>query len=194
MEIIANHYLKKDSQEKIDYLLNLVSKQNIMYDMCANKVSTLATISAIFIGAIIILISRGGIIDQTSNIDATALVLNKVIVLLPLLFFLISLAISIWYVGPDKIINPKWIKMKDVDFMPNHRAVYGIVQHNSIKGYKKYISTLTAKDICNHIIGQIYVLNEIIWSIQRKLILAVIFNLIGIAGFAIILLIYFTQH
>jgi hypothetical protein len=173
-------YFAKNSNERLDYLLSLVSKQYEVYGVCESKVNALITISAIFIGATVIFIDKGTIISQAFNI---------VMILVALLPFLISLGITIWYVGPEKSVNPKWRKVAQDGFFPNHRAVSGIIRFKSVEKYNEYLSKLTKEDICDQIISQIYVTNDIIWHIQKVIKVAAVFNIIGLLGFITILII-----
>jgi len=189
MEDLNKPHFAEDSKEKIDYFVSLTLKQFQMYNSCESKVNILATISAIFIGATIIFIDKGKTLNQPSTICATIINVGMIIMLF---LFIISLAIMIWFVGPDKFINPEWVKRKNNQFLPNHRAVYGINQFNNETEYKNYISTLTLKQICDQIITQIYVLNKMIWKIQGVIKKAVILNITGLIIFLLIIFIYLS--
>jgi len=123
MENINKPYFAEDNEKRMDYFLSLNLKQYQMYNLCESKVNIIATISAIFIGATIIFIDKTKAINKESIIDLYTSFLNIGIILM-LLVFITSLTIMIWYVGPDKWINPKWVGIKDSGFIPNHRAVY----------------------------------------------------------------------
>lgn len=190
MEDIKKPYFAENSEKKIDYLISITSKQYKMYNVCETKVNIIATISAIFIGATILFFDK----RQALTTISITLILN-ISTILMLLLFIISLAIMIWYVGPDKIINPNWVKIKDYEFLPNHRAIYGIKKFNNIKKYKKYINKMTQENICDQIITQIFVLNEMNWKMQKVINIAVSLNIIGLLLFIIIISIYlFMQH
>jgi len=180
-------YFAEDSKEKIDYFVSLTLKQLQMYNTCESKVNILATISAIFIGATIIFIDKGKTLNQASTIYSTIFNIGIIIMLF---LFIISLSIMIWFVGPDKFINPEWVKMKNNEFLPNHRAIYGINQFNNEIEYRNYISTLTLKQISDQIITQIYVLNKMIWKIQGLIKKAEILNITGLIIFILIISIY----
>jgi hypothetical protein len=190
MENNIKSYFEENNEKKMDYLLSLTNKQYQIYNVCENKVNIIATISAIFIGTTILFIDKGKYFNQTINTNLIILILD-ILILLMLVLFVISLAIMIWYVGPDKIINPKWINIKDTEFLPNHRAIYGIKEFNNIKKYSKYINKLTQENICNQIIKQVYVLNEMIWKMQKIINIAVLLNIIGLFLFILILALYF---
>jgi len=191
MEEIDIRYLKEDSKEKMDYFISLLSKQYLMYNACESKVNILATISAIFIGATIIFIDKKNI-EQVFISDIKTIILNIGMILM-LILFILSLAIMIWYVGPDKVINFKWVKIKKSDFLPNHRAIYGIKEFKNVIEYKNYISTITLKNICDQIINQIYVMNKMIWKIQEVIMKTVILNIIGLFIFLFIIYIYLFE-
>jgi len=176
-----NIYFAEDNKDKIDYFSSLLLKQYQMYNACEYKVNILATISAIFIGATIIFIDK----------NSTILYLNIGIIFV-LFSFIVSLAIMIWNVGPDKLINPNWVGIEDNKFLPNHRSIYGINDYKEMKDYKEYISTkLSLKDICEQIINQIFVMNKMIWKIQGIIKTAVTFNIIGLILFILIIFLKF---
>jgi len=188
MEDGNKYYFAEDGEKKIDYFLSLNLKQYQMYNLCESKVNIIATISAIFIGAAIIFIDKAINQESILGIYKSFLIIG---IILMLFFFITSLTIMILYVGPDKWINPKWVGIKDSEFLPNHRAVYGIKEFKNKNEYKEYILTLTQEQTVDQIINQIFVLNKMIWKMQKVINMAGLFNILGLVMFLLLIGFYF---
>ena len=172
-------YFAEDNKEKIDYFVALGLKQYEVYNACMDKVNTLTTVCAIFIGAAVLFIDFEKIMNQAFCV----MIINVILIFFLILSFVICLFILIWHISPTKLIIPK---MKD-KISNNHRAVYGIKQHRNLQNYKNRISKLMVNEVCDEIITQVYLLNDIMWRIQKKIRAAERISLIGLVIFLLFL-------
>ena len=165
--------------EKINYLSSIFLKQTSEYDACSSKVSTLATINAIFIGATILFIS-------SQNISLLAFHI-KILVIFMIAAFLFSLIIMIWNIDSNKLVKPKMTSDEIEDVLPNHRAIIGIKNYRTVKEYEECISNLTNEKISQDIIKQIFYMNRTILRIGYIMKISVFLNTMGIIIFMILL-------
>lgn len=170
-----------DPKERMYYLENLVSKQLDLYGWCEEKVSTLATIDSILIGAAIIFAEK--VISIDTNTNCYEKIINVIIITLVLLPLFVSLCIALWH------IRPKMGKASNTG-TPNHRSSNGIRHFENSKIYKKTILSLTDDRICDDLTKQIYGMNNNIWKNQQSIKIAVFFDLIGVIGFLIMIVYY----
>jgi len=173
----------QDNEEKLQYLEGLVSKQLDLYDWCEAKVSTLATIDAILVGAATVFFDK---VKLQSAVPSIWIHLGNAGMVICLLFPLfLSLALSIWH------IRPKMSSGKANANRPNHRSSNGIRQFKNKEEYGAYLTTLTYKDLCEDLSNQIFGMNHNIWENRNLIDKAVKLDLIGLSSFLIIVL-YFT--
>ena len=178
MNTANNQYWKGKDKEKIEYLSSLFRKQTRQCSACSSKVSTLATINAIFIGATILFIN--------SQSMSTLAVFIKVLVIAMIGVFLLSLIIMIWHIDPNKMLKPNGSGKEIDDILINHRTIIGIKNYDTIEEYEEDISGLTHYRICHDIISQIYYLNRAILQMQCVIKISVILNIIGIKIFMLL--------
>lgn len=174
--------LLKDDTNKIHYLESLVTKQLDLYNWCEEKVSTLATIDSILLGAAILFI------EKVMNIGASATCCDKIINILIILLVLIplffSLAIALWH------IRPKMGNASNTG-RPNHRSSNGIRHFMNATHYGESFGKLTNDEIIEDLTKQIYGMNNNIWKNQQSIKTAVLLDVIGLFGF-IIMIIYWS--
>lgn len=172
---IANgHMLQDAGPDRIHYLEGLVAKQLDLYNWCEEKVSTLATIDSILLGAATLFIEKIISVEETVNISDRIMRLALVSsVLIPLMG---SLVIALWH------IRPKMGKTSNVG-RPNHRSSNGIRHFSNVDDYKKKIYSMPDNEICEDLIKQIYGMNRNIWINQKSIKGAVLFDLVGLVGF-----------
>jgi len=173
----SNAYFSDDNKDKIEYLESIASKQLDLYNWFEAKVSTLATINSILLGASTLFIDKNKIIHDA----IWATIINVGMILIFLLPLSISLAIALWH------IRPKMSSGKANSSRNNHRSSNGIIKFKSKDEYKEYLAKLTAKEICEDISNQIYGMNHNIWESQSSIKKAVLFDLIGLVGFIVII-------
>lgn len=168
-----------DTEKKIEYLESIVFKQLDLYNWCEEKVSTLATIDSILLGAATLFLDKIIIIeDKISSFNSIMNIVISVGLLLPLF---ISLAIALWH------IRPKMGKASNSG-RPNHRSSNGIRHFDSSIAYGKIFDRISDKDLCEDLVRQIYGMNNNIWKNQQSIKLAVIFDIIGLLDFFLAML------
>ena len=153
-ELLANDI------NKIHYLEGLVTKQLDLYNWCEEKVSTLATIDSILLGAAILFVEKIMKIGKSATCNdkiANAVIIS--FVLFPLFF---SLAIALWH------IRPKMGKASNTG-RPNHRSSNGIRHFSNAIHYRESLS------------------NYNIWKNQKSIKIAVFLDIIGLFGFIVII-------
>lgn len=171
----------ESSDEKIQYLENIVGKQLDLYNWCEEKVSTLATLDSILLAAATLLIDKMKFFKAPDNIQAK--LLNAGIVVLILLPLFISLAIALWH------IRPKMGSASNTG-RPNHRSSNGIRHFSDKIAYKNHLSSMTSEEICEDLSNQIYGMNYNIWINQKSIKRAVLFDLISLTGFFAVIVYY----
>lgn len=168
-----------DTEKKIEYLESIVSKQLDLYNWCEEKVSTLATIDSILLGAATLFLDKIIIIED--NITQFNFLMN-IIFSVGLLFPLfISLTIALWH------IRPKMGKASNSG-RPNHRSSNGIRHFENAAAYGRLFDRISDKDLCEDLSRQIYGMNNNIWKNQQSIKLAVIFDIIGLLDFFLAIL------
>lgn len=166
------------SDEKIQYLENIVGKQLDLYNWCEEKVSTLATLDSILLAAATLFIDNMNFFKAENTLQER--IINIGIVALILLPLFISLSIALWHIRP---------KMGNASNKgrPNHRSSNGIRHFPDKKTYGNHLSSMTATEICEDLANQIYGMNHNIWVNQKSIKRAVLFDLISIVGFFIVI-------
>lgn len=176
--------------ERIHYLENLMSKQLELYTWCEEKVTTLATIDTILLGGAIIFVGR----IKTNTFPARSLttcweqvlgffesnfaIVMVIWVLVPLFA---SLAITLLHV------IPKMRSGKTPRAIKNHRSTVGIRKYKDKNEYKQRLDSMSIDDIYHDLVRQIYGMNANIWKNQVSIKFAVLLDLLGLIGFAFIL-------
>ena len=171
-ELLANDI------NKIHYLEGLVTKQLDLYNWCEEKVSTLATIDSILLGAAILFVEKIMKIGKSATCNdkiANAVIIS--FVLFPLFF---SLAIALWH------IRPKMGKASNTG-RPNHRSSNGIRHFSNAIHYRESLSKLTNNELIEDLTKQIYGMNYNIWKNQKSIKIAVFLDIIGLFGFIVII-------
>lgn len=172
---------REASDEKIQYLENIVGKQLDLYNWCEEKVSTLATLDSILLAAATIFIDKMDFFKAEDTIQIRLLKTGIVaFILLPLF---ISLAIALWH------IRPKMGSASNVG-RPNHRSSNGIRHFSDKESYRNHLSNMTATEICEDLSNQIYGMNHNIWINQKSIKRAVSLDLISLAGFFAVFIYY----
>lgn len=181
VSILDEPILSEPGMNRVNYLEELVSKQLNLYNWCEEKVSTLATMDSILLGAATLIADHIIIVGP----EATKMnrVLNGVIIGLVLLPLIISLAISLWH------IRPKMGKQSNTG-TPSHRSSNGIRHFSNWEEYQKRLYSISDAEICNDLIKQIYGMNGNIWKNQKSIKAAVAFDLIGLLGFFVMMIIW----
>ncbi len=174
VRIINERVLADPGPNRVQYLEELVSKQLDLYNWCEEKVSTLATMDSILLGAATLVIERVLVVGTESTLHNK--ILNVVMIVIVLLPLFISLAIALWH------IRPKMGKRSNKG-IPNHRSSNGIRHFASLEEYQHKVLSLSDDEICSDLIKQIYGMNNIIWKNQKSIKRAVAFDLFGLLGF-----------
>lgn len=169
------------SDEKIQYLENIVGKQLDLYNWCEEKVSTLATLDSILLAAATLFIDKIDFFKAEGTIQAR--IINTGIVIIILLPLFISLAIALWH------IRPKMGNASNTG-RPNHRSSNGIRHFQDKAAYANHLSNMTPEEICEDLSNQIYGMNNNIWVNQKSIKKAVLFDLISLAGFFAVIVYY----
>lgn len=169
------------SDEKIQYLENIVGKQLDLYNWCEEKVSTLATLDSILLAAATLFIDKMDFFEVGDTIQVR--LLNTGIIILILLPLFISLAIALWH------IRPKMGSASNTG-RPNHRSSNGIRHFSDKVAYSNHLRNITAAEICEDLSNQIYGMNYNIWVNQKSIKRAVLFDLISLAGFFTVIVYY----
>ena len=179
IKILNEKILAESGPNRVHYLEDLVSKQLDLYNWCEEKVSTLATIDSILLGAATLFIERVIVVGENATIVNKLLnIIMIVIVLLPLF---ISLAIALWH------IRPKMGKTSNKG-NPNHRSSNGIRHFKDASEYQNRLLSMSDDEICGDLIKQIYGMNNNIWRNQKSIKKAVIFDLVGLVGFFVMVI------
>lgn len=174
-----SHILQDPGPDRIHYLEGLVAKQLDLYNWCEEKVSTLATIDSILLGAATLFVEKIITIDEVTSLFDKILCFALIAsVLLPLM---ISLAIALWH------IRPKMGKSSNVG-KPNHRSSNGIRHFDNADDYRHKLYSLSDDEICEDLIKQIYGMNKNIWVNQKSIKCAVFLDLIGLIGFLVMIM------
>lgn len=168
-----------DTEKKIEYLESIVSKQLDLYNWCEEKVSTLATIDSILLGAATLFLDK--IIIKEDNISHFNFIMNVIFSVGLLLPLFISLTIALWH------IRPKMGKASNSG-RPNHRSSNGIRHFENAATYGRLFDRISDKDLCEDLSRQIYGMNNNIWKNQQSIKLAVIFDIIGLLDFFLAIL------
>lgn len=166
--------------QKIAYLENLVTKQLDLYSWCEEKVSTLATIDSILLGAATIFI------DNFVHVSDENRTISIILILLVLVPLFASLSIALWH------IRPKMGKASNYG-RPNHRSSNGIRHYKDADEYRKVISNLSKDELYEDLARQIYGMNQNIWKNQQSIKNAVFCDLIGIFGFFVMIIYWAFQ-
>ena len=184
VRLLNEKIMSEPGPNRVHYLEDLVSKQLDLYNWCEEKVSTLATMDSILLGAATLLVER----FMSVGADTTWLnkTLNITMIVLVILPVLVSLAISLWH------IRPKMGKLSNKG-NPNHRSSNGIRHYNTLEAYKNRVLTINDDEICNDLIKQIYGMNKNIWKNQRSIKIAVACDLIGLVGFLLMIVFLVTM-
>lgn len=169
-----------DFSQKTAYLENLVTKQLDLYSWCEEKVSTLATIDSILLGAATIFI------DHFVDVNEVNRTISIILILLVLLPLFISLSIALWH------IRPKMGRASNYG-RPNHRSSNGIRHYKDADEYRKIILNLSEEELYEDLTRQIYGMNQNIWKNQQSIKSAVFCDLIGIFGFFIMIIYWAFQ-
>lgn len=169
------------SDEKIQYLENIVEKQLDLYNWCEEKVSTLATIDSILLAVATLFIDKMDFFKTAGTIQVR--LVNTGIIILILLPLFISLSIALWH------IRPKMGKASNTG-RPNHRSSNGIRHFSDKAAYRKHLSNISAEEICEDLSNQIYGMNHNIWVNQKSIKRAVLFDLISLIGFFAVIVYY----
>ncbi len=169
------------SDEKIQYLENIVGKQLALYNWCEEKVSTLATIDSILLAAATLFIDKMNFFSKGGTIQTK--ILNTGIIVLMLLPLFVSLAIALWH------IRPKMGHASNTG-KPNHRSSNGIRHFPDKKAYGDHLSKMTTTEICEDLSNQIYGMNNNIWTNQKSIKKAVFLDLISLFGFFAVMVYY----
>ncbi len=177
--------------ERIHYLENLVSKQLDLYTWCEEKVTTLATIDTILLGGATLFVGRiksDTFAPRSTNscIDTICKFVesNFTIFMVFMMFvpILISLGLTLWHV------IPKMRSGTTASTIKNHRSSAGIHKYKDNKEYMKRLDEILEKEIVADLARQIYGMNTNIWKNQISIKIAVWLDLIGLAGFLLIML------
>lgn len=174
VKLIDQKILAEPGPNRVHYLEDLVSKQLDLYNWCEEKVSTLATIDSILLGAATLFIEKVLVVGETAK--PLNKILNVVMIIIVLLPLFISLAIALWH------IRPKMGKRSNKG-RPNHRSSNGIRHFADVSEYQEKLLNMSDEVICDDLIKQIYGMNNNIWRNQRSIKKAVVFDLIGLVGF-----------
>lgn len=174
VKLLNEKILAEPGPNRVRYLEDLVSKQLDLYNWCEEKVSTLATIDSILLGAATIFIEKVIVVGETATLVNK--ILNVVMIAVVLLPLFISLAIALWH------IRPKMGKRSNKG-RPNHRSSNGIRHFTNASEYQSKLLSMSDDEICDDLIKQIYGMNTNIWRNQRSIKKAVVFDLIGLVGF-----------
>lgn len=169
------------SNEKIQYLENIVGKQLELYNWCEEKVGTLATLDSILLAVATLFLDKMEFFKAVDSLQDR--LLNTGIIILILLPLFISLAIALWH------IRPKMGHASDTG-KPNYRSSNGIRHFPDKKSYVDHLNNITANEICDDISNQIYGMNSNIWINQKSIKTAVFFDLISLFGFFLIFVYY----
>ncbi|MDE7372436.1 MAG: hypothetical protein K2N18_00035 [Clostridia bacterium] len=174
VKLLNDKILAESGPNRIHYLEDLVSKQLDLYNWCEEKVSTLATIDSILLGAATLFIEKVLVVGESATLLNK--IINVVMIVIVLLPLFISLAIALWH------IRPKMGKRSNKG-RPNHRSSNGIRHFTDVSEYQKKLLNMSDEEICEDLIKQIYGMNNNIWRNQSSIKMAVVFDLIGLVGF-----------
>jgi hypothetical protein len=174
VKLLNEKILAESGPNRVHYLEDLVSKQLDLYNWCEEKVSTLATIDSILLGAATLFIEKVLVVGETATLLNK--ILNVIMIIIVLLPLFISLAIALWH------IRPKMGKRSNKG-RPNHRSSNGIRHFTDASEYQKKLLSMSDEEICEDLIKQIYGMNNNIWRNQRSIKKAVVFDMIGLIGF-----------
>lgn len=166
----------------IHYLEGIVSKQLELYNWCEEKVSILATIDSILIGAAIVFIDKLKTVPNPQTVNTVNWVTfwTAIAILSPLF---ISLGIVLWR------IRPKMGKQSNYG-RPNHRSSNGIRHNSNSSTYRDLLDRLSYNEIHEDLARQIYGMNNNIWVDQLSIKAAVIFDLIGLVVFIVAIIMW----
>lgn len=162
------------SDEKIGYLEGIVGKQLDLYNWCEEKVSTLATLDSILLAVATLFVDKMDFFQPENSLQSRLLKGGIIVFILLPLF--ISLAIALWH------IRPKMGSASNTG-RPNHRSSNGIRHFSDKVAYREHVSNISATEICEDLSNQIYGMNYNIWINQKSIKMAVLFDLISLAGF-----------
>ena len=178
-------YLEGCEHERINYLKSLAEKKTGVYEFLQSRVSVLITVSSIFLGAFAVIIDIREITDQAlSGISFDTL--TMFLVPIP---FLVCLFITLFFISPTRVFAPNKKQLEILLYNDkHHRSVAGINKCTSKDEYREYIFGLSISQISEELIAQIYVVNKIIWNMQKSIKIAEIFCIVGMIIFVFYLI------
>ncbi len=163
----------EDTETKIEYLESLVTKQLDLYNWCEEKVSTLATIDSVLLGAATIFIDK--LISFDGNTCWVRWIINISLAVGILLPLFISMTIALSHIRP---------KMGNASNSgrPNHRSANGI-RHFTKEQYRQVFDEISDEELCEDLSRQIYGMNNNIWKNQKSIKWAVNCDIVGLVVF-----------
>jgi len=176
------NFLSPENKDSINYFRNLFGDKLQLYQYCESQLSRIAFANSIFIAAIAMIVSSGMQLDVCKVLLYTLYVCT-VLIFVP---FVVSLRITLC------CAIPKFFRRRLSYGKADHSSIYGIIKFKNVEDYKNYISKLTANDIYNEIITQIYNMNDTIIRDYKEIEKAVKWDRIGLISFMVYLIFKFV--